>query len=449
MFSRLLSNILPGLLVATVPFSGWSLFNVGKSFAFTSSYIIGLVAVLLGLYKLLRSPILVGGLNFIQLYAPLVSTILFSFLPMLFWDYADVDKYFASLLHLIFFLAVTWSLLQIQRPTMALVFYGRAYTIIALIVSAIGLYDFVLTVLFGAGLEINFNTIAREAPSVSTIAGMPRASSVFYEPGWFAHYILIDIILVVTWLLPVAVLSKKFFDVCFFRAVLLIMLVALAATLSASGYLVSAFVFLFYIINGHRPVRSIVLIVITLALLSLLELPNEIPNPLVTTFDRVIGLFNDTPVEGESADTRSEEVRGGVEMFLSTWMLGAGFGQSVRYIETVIQTGTGGISSYYVMLLAETGLIGFCAFSLSVIALNYKLWRLHKAVPYQDIVMSKLVFCCRCVVFAETLFLNFFSAMSSPVYVCSFWFALLLLSTRITTQKHLFPANRYFSNKNL
>lgn len=429
MFPRILRNSFPGLMVASVPFAGWSLMNIGNAFSFTASYVIGLCVLMLNLphlVQLIQKPQL--HRHFLAFYAPLIMACLVSALPLQFWEYGSSTQYLISLLHLCFFIAITHGLLKVTDTYKALDFYALAYTATAVLVALVGLYDFALIVLTGSGLGIEFNTVARQAPSDTTLGMLPRASSVFFEPGWFAHYLLIDIVVVAVWLLPRARWSCKRSQVWVLRGILMVMLAALVVTLSASAFAVSAVTLLFYILNRPRPLRTLSLLALMVLLLSLVPLPNEMPNPLASTFERFAGLATGEPVAGESAGTRREEIEGALQMLTSTLLLGGGYGQSAYFISTVANTGTMGISSFYGILLAETGMLGLLAFGVSILALNYKLWRLHKKLGKQDPRRAQIVFCCRIVLLAETVFLNFFSAMASSTYICSFWFALLLLN---------------------
>jgi O-antigen ligase len=428
MLYRYLCNRLPGLLVASVPFAGWSIFNVGNAFSFTASYVICVITLILNLPHLV---ILIQGgrsRHFFEFYSPWILACFFSFLPLIFWDYADFGQYVLSLLHLNFFVIITYCLLQIKDSETALEFYAKAYTLTALFVAIIGLIDFGMILLFGVGFGFEFNTVSRTGPSDTLIGVLPRASSIFFEPGWFAHYLMIDIIVVQLWLLPRAIAAQRWIWAWVLRISVLLMVIAIIATLSASTYVVAGIVVLFAILNQERPLRTLSLIFLALLLLSAIPLPNDSPNPILATFERFGGIATGAPVPGESVDTRSNELAAAFQMLLNTLFLGAGYGQSAYYIRSVSDVGTGGVSSFYGILMAETGVIGLFAFVACIVTLNYKLWRLQKRVAKQDWMRAQIVFCCRCIIFAETLYLNFFSAMASPLYVGSFWLALLLLN---------------------
>lgn len=434
MLYRYLSNRLPGLLVASVPFAGWSIFNVGNAFSFTASYVIGLITLILNLPRLMLLIRAERCRHFLEFYSPWILACLFSVLPLIFWDYADFSQYLTSLFHLTFFVIITYCLLQIKDAETALDFYAKAYTLTALFVAIIGLIDFGMVLLSGGGLGIEFNTVARTAPSNTLIGLLPRASSIFFEPGWFAHYLLIDIIVVVLWLLPRAISTQRWIWAWVLRSSVLLMLISIIATLSAATYFIAGIVVLFVILNQPHPLKTLFFIFLTILLLSIIPLPNDLPNPILGTFERFGGLATGAPVAGESVDTRSNELGAAFQMFVNTLFLGTGYGQSAYYILSVSDVGTGGISSFYGVLMAETGAIGLFAFVACVAALNYKLWRLQKRIAKQDPMRAQIVFCCRCIILAETLYLNFFSAMASPTYVGSFWLALLLLNASSSTK---------------
>lgn len=415
-------------MVASVPFAGWSLFNIGNAFSFTASYVIGVLTLILSFPRLLIPPRVESQRHFFILYAPLIFACFLSALPLIFWNYANEWQYLLSLLHLCFFIAVTYCLIQVKDTEKALDFYAISYTLISLIVTVIGLVDLTLVLISGSGLGIEFNTVVRTAPSTSTIGLLPRASSIFFEPGWFAHYLLIDIIVVVVWLLPRAISTRNWGRVWLLRGCVLLMLLALIATLSAATYLVASIIMLFYILNRPHPLKVLTSIALILLILALVPFPYDLPNPIVATFERFIGIVTGVPVAGESIGARSDELDAAFQMFTNTVFLGSGYGQSTYYIMSVKNVASGGISSFYGILMAETGIVGLLAFVFSIVTLNYKLWRLQKALSNNDASRAQIVFCARCVILAETVYLNFFSAMASPIYVCSFWFALLLLT---------------------
>jgi hypothetical protein len=428
MLIRSINNRLPGLLVISVPFAGWSLFNVGNAFGFTASYVIGLVALIINFPRLMLITREEKSKYFLEFYSPWIVACFFSIIGLIFWEHADAGQYFLSLMHLIFFVVITYSLLQVKDAAIALDFYAMAYTLTALFVALIGLIDFALLIISGNGLGIQFNTVVRTEPSNALIGLLPRASSVFFEPGWFAHYLLIDIIIVMLWLLPRAFAMRRWWLVWALRICVVLIFLALIATLSAATYLIATLVMLFVILNRPRPLRKLTWIVICLVIFYFVPFPNDLPNPIQGTFERFLGLATGASVAGESVDARSDELAAAFHVFTETLLLGIGYGQSTHYISSVSGVGTGGISSFYGILMAETGLIGLMAFIVSIVGLNYKLWRLQQKIAKQDISRAQIIFCCRCVILAETFYLNFFSAMASPTYVTSFWFALMLLN---------------------
>jgi hypothetical protein len=436
MLIRFINNHLPGLFVISVPFAGWSLFNVGNAFGFTASYVIGLVALLINFPRLMLVTRKTISQHFLQFYFPWIFACFLSVIGLIFWEHADVGQYFLSLSHLIFFALITYSLLQVKDTETALHFYAMAYTLTALFVALIGLIDFALLLTSGSGLGIQFNTVVRTEPSSTLIGLLPRASSVFFEPGWFAHYLLIDIILVVFWLLPRAIAIRRWWLVWALRISVLIIFLALIATLSAATYLVATLVILFVILNRPRFLRKLTWITICLVILYFIPFPNDVPNPVQGILERLVGLATSSPVAGESVDARSAELAAAFHLFSETSLLGIGYGQSTFYISSVSGVNTGGISSFYGILMAETGLIGLIAFVGSIIGLNYKLWRLQRNIVEHDILGKQVIFCCRCVIIAETLYLNFFSAMASPTYITSFWFALMMLKTGWPPRKY-------------
>lgn len=430
MYIRPLKNYLPGLMVASVPFAGWSVFNVGNTFAFTASYVISILILIINLPRLMWLVRIDKSRDFLAFYFPLLFVCLLSALPLLFWRYADIGQYLMSLLHLSFFVLVTYCLLQVSDTEKALDFYAISYTLTAVFVAIIGLIDYALILKSGNGLGIEFNTIARTEPGNSLIGLLPRASSIFFEPGWFAHYLLIDIIVVIFWLLPRYISMRLWVRVWILRTCVLLMLLALLATLSAATFVIAGVLVLFVIFNRPHPLSTMIFIVLTLLMLYLIPMPNDLPNPIEGIFERLFGLVTGATVAGESVDTRSDELAAAIKMFADSLFLGVGYGQSAYYISSVSGVGTGGISSFYGILFAETGLLGLLAFVFSIVALNYKLWRMQKNIELRDIAQAHIVFCCRCVILAETLYLNFFSAMASPTYVGSFWFALIILKPR-------------------
>lgn len=430
MLSRILSNYFPGLMVASVPFAGWSLFNVGDTFSFTASYVVSFIVLIINL------PLLIIKFNykidrhFFTFYGPLIAGCIFSFVSLFFWDYANFLQYFLSLIHLCFFVLVTYCLLQVPNIDKALNFYAAIYTFIGVLVAIIGLVDLIFVLTTGSGLGVEFNTIARTIPSDTKIGSLPRASSIFFEPGWFAHYLLINIILIMAWLLPRANMAGNKLKILSLQLSLILMLMALIATLSASAYLVLGMIILFFILNRPKPIRTLIFIIFIFFLLSLIPFPNDLPNPLAATAERFFGLLTGNHVAGESVDARSGELAAAYKIFADTMFLGSGYGQSAYYISSATDVGTGGISSFYGILMAETGLIGLLAFVGSIVMLNYKLWRQHKIVMKNCHYRAQIIFCAQCMILAETIFLNFFSAMASATYVTSFWFALLVVGAR-------------------
>ncbi len=54
MMNQSLNSRLPGLMVASVPFAGWSLFNIGNTFSFTASYVVGILALIFNLARMMN-----------------------------------------------------------------------------------------------------------------------------------------------------------------------------------------------------------------------------------------------------------------------------------------------------------------------------------------------------------------------------------------------------------
>lgn len=423
-----ISDYLPGLMIASVPFAGWAFFSVGSAFSFTISYVFGFLSIFL-LYSRLsstRNSRISAYREFSSVFIPLTASCAISFIPLWFWEYSEPAQFITSFLHLEFFQLVIFCLLIVENPKKSIEIYAYLYTITAFLVACIGLLDFYLTITTGTGLDIKFNVAAKDAPAASILDLIPRSSSVFFEPGWFAHYLLIDIIIIMTWLAPKARRKHERIIELILYLTSSILIAALLTTLSASAFSVAGATILFITFSKKNPIRSLLIIISALILLSLIPLPYDIPNPLSSMLDRFTGLATGNWVSGESADSRSAELEGAFSMFKDTYFLGAGYGQSAKFVSTIRPVGTSGISSFYGILMAETGVIGVISFSGAILLVNYKLYKIHRrqiSIGHNNL----LLFCARCVFFAESLFLNFFSALASATYVCSFWLAFMIL----------------------
>jgi hypothetical protein len=202
--------------------------------------------------------------------------------------------------------------------------------------------------------------------------------------------------------------------------------VAVAITMSASAFVVGGAMLLFVVFTKPRPFRTLAWVFGALLLLSLIPLPYDLPNPLSVIMDRFLGLASGNWVSGESADSRTAELEAAMHLFFDSNLFGVGYGQSANYVTTIEPVGTGGISSFYGILLAETGLFGFLLVVASFLYLHYVLYRVQKNYPVST-PFGRILYGARCVFFADTLFLNFFGNFASAKYTCSLWLVLVVL----------------------
>lgn len=423
-----LQNYLPGLLAASVPFAGWSLLNIGSTFSFTASYVICSLAIVVAIVVRTMGagqPRLVSGELAIGTI-PLLFACNVSFIPLLFYPYASMSQFAASNVHLLFYVVSLWALLQAPNAIIALRWFSNAYIWTALFVALLGIYELYLLITTGTGLGIEFNATAREAPATAKFSLLPRISSVFFEPGWFAHYSLVGLLLVTTWLYPEAKAQGQRVRAAWLGFAALTLLVAVAITMSASAYIVGGAVLLFVVLTRPRPMRTLAMVFGALVVLSLVPLPYDLPNPLSVITDRFLGLASGNMVSGESADSRTAELEAAMHLFLDSGMFGIGYGQSANYVTVIEPVGTGGISSFYGILLAETGMLGFILMVVSFGYLHHALYRLQKRYPAPT-AFGRMLYAARCVLFADHLFLNFFGNFASAKYTCSLWLALTVL----------------------
>lgn len=428
------------MLVASTPFAGWGLFNIGSSFSFTASYVVCILAIIFGaIGGHVRPNQSIQYRRFIA--TPLLIITLISFVPMLFWNYSNGMQFVNSYLHLLFWVVSIDVLLRNASDLEhSIEIFLKIYLWIAILVVALGFYDLYLRIFRGVRMEVLFNVRVREVPAYASFLSLPRESSIFFEPGWYAHYVLSCLILVVTWMIPNANRNRNFFYKLFLIVIAIIFAIAILSTLSASAIVVSIAIFLFVIFSKPKSIRNIALVILILFVISLLPLPGDIPNPVGVLIDRFYGLYTGEWVSGESADSRSAEIQGAINLLTKSNMLGIGYGQSAYYLTEIEPVGTAGISSFYALLLAETGVLGFIVFLLSLFGLNIFLFNVQSTLKSGSS-LGNAFFSIRCLLFAESLFLNFFSNFSSSFYASSLWliFATLYVSTHQTRKNNHQP----------
>ena len=415
-----LGNFFPALLVASTPFAGWGLFNIGSSFSFTASYAVCIFAIIFGAIKgHFGSNQSLQYRKFIAI--PLLTITSFSFVPMLFWNYSNGMQFTNSYLHLLFWIISIDVLLRSASDLeRSIQIFLKIYLWFAILVVGLGFYDLYLRLFSGVGMEVIFNVRVREVPAEASFLSLPRESSIFFEPGWYAHYVLSCLILVVTWMIPNANKNRNLFYKLFLIVIAVIFGIAILSTLSASAIAVSIATLLFIIFSKPKPIRKITFLIAILFVFSLLPLPGEIPNPISVLFDRFYGLYTGEWVSGESADSRSAEIQGAINLFFRSNMLGIGYGQSAYYLTEIEPVGTAGISSYYALLMAETGVLGFTVFVLAIFGLNIFLFKVQRSIKPGN-PLENAFFSIRYLLFSESLFLNFFSNFSSSFYASSIW----------------------------
>lgn len=423
-----LQNYLPGLLAASVPFAGWSVFNIGQTFSFTASYVICTFAIIVVFMNRLMGK--TGGVRTAPEYfafaVPMFVACNASFIPLVFYRYANFSQFIASNVHLLFYIVSLWALLHTRDIMRSLRWFSNAYVVTAVFVGIIGIYELYLLITTGTGLGIEFNATAREAPAAAKFSLLPRISSVFFEPGWFAHYSLVGLVLIATWMYPEAKAEGSTARQRWLAAAGLALAIAVAITMSASAFVVGGAMLLFVVFTKPRPFRTLAWVFGALVLLSLIPLPYDLPNPLSVIMDRFLGLASGNWVSGESADSRTAELEAAMHLFFDSNLFGVGYGQSANYVTTIEPVGTGGISSFYGILLAETGLFGFLLVVASFLYLHYVLYRVQKNYPVST-PFGRILYGARCVFFADTLFLNFFGNFASAKYTCSLWLVLVVL----------------------
>jgi hypothetical protein len=441
-----IGNFFPALLVASTPFAGWSLFNVGSSFAFTASYVVNLFAILFWMFIPRSAGSYYQTLRYRQFIAiPLISICLISFLPLLFWDYSNINQFILSYLHLLFWILTTDILLQIpSKVEQSIQFFLKTYLSVCLGVVFFGFYDLYLLITTGSGFAVSFNVRVRDFPAINTFMMLPRASSIFFEPGWYAHYVLICLILVISWMIPDAAAQNKKAKKLFLTVVAIVFLLSILSTLSASAIAISFATLIYYLLSKPKPFQKIFFLVLLFLIFYFFPMPGDLPNPIGVLFERFYGLLTGDWIPGESADSRAAEIQGAFALFLNSNMLGIGLGQSTFYLTEIEPVGTLGISSFYALLLAETGVLGFSVFIFSLIALNVYLLVIQRRIKFKSPLWD-LILGIRCLLFAECLFLNFFSNFSSPTYMTSFWLifaALFVLKNKYGIQSNVLVANQ-------
>ena len=445
-------NHLPGLLVMSTPLSGWQFFGFGNTFSFTLSYLICVLSVIIFIINKRNT-----GLNvqtssnfFIVFFAsPLLLSTIFSLFPLMANEHANLTQFILSNLHLIFWLSSIYTLLAITDLRSSILLYLRYYLLSAILVSSFGAVNYFITIKTGVPIPIYFNIIARESPAMNSFLTLPRLTSIFHESGWYAHYVIVSLIIILCWLRPSAVLKHKRSHVIALTFLSLFLGLTVLATLSASALLVGLALYFFTFLTRPGFFKKIIKTSVIVSIVAMIPSPGDLPNPSTVLIGRIQGILSGDPISGESIDSRSSEIAAAYDLFISSNALGIGYGQSTANVRDIRPVGTDGISSFYAVLLAETGFLGFGLFVGAILLIYTKIWTLEKQAK-NNIRLKQILFTARCVFLAECLFLNFFSNLASSFYASSLWFifAVIAIASRsLAINKNSFE-ERILENNN-
>lgn len=423
------------ILVASIPFAGWSLFNIGQSFAFTASYVICLGAIVLAIFihlsrrwKTRDSGALDRSFHF--MVGAFVISISLSIIPFPSRSGANPQTFLFSSLHLAFFLTSLWAFVSLSKTKLACVSFFNAYIFSGMIVSLFGIIQIYYLIVLQRPLNLSFNIARLSGQAENSFLGLFRIASVFVEPGWFAHFNTQAFIVTTTWFIPSSIALKSRGRIIFFTCLASIFFFLILATLSASALVVGACTLVFALwIRGYRFKQFFkfsVIVTGVILLSSLITLPNDLPNPATVMVERMVGLATGQWVSGESAESRGDEIEAGKQLLIESNLLGIGYGQSTSYILRSTNVGTLGISNFYALLLAEVGIPGLIFILASLIFFHIRL-AIKQRRHGLDSELGRLVFTARCCFFADCLFLNFFGNFASAKYVSTLWLVLVVL----------------------
>lgn len=427
-------SVLVSLLVASIPLAGWSIFNLGGTFSFTPSYALAAISIIIALFCR-KSNVMTRAL--VQMVvASLLFPVIISTISILFLSRSNEVQFFKSLTHMLFFIVFLISFLSISRKLPPYKYFFSSYLAVSLSASIFSIIQGYYFLILGSPIELNFNIATGVKNGMGEFFSMPRLVSVFLEPGWFAHFNILSLIIAWAWAWPQISKFGGLISKSLFLIFILFVSIITILTFSASAIVV-AFLVLIYsrLVIAKSILNIIISIVGTILIIGILyaiPMPDGYENPIEIIIERFLGIITGNYIPGESAESRNTEIEFAMKLATESLYLGVGYGQSAILLKDSGATNTLGISSFYLTTFAETGLIGL----LSILALWYwlhrKLIKINRAVK-NDQGFARVVFTIRCIFVADICFLFFFGNLISLKYFMTLW---LVLSAIIFYEKN-------------